>query len=297
MADCLTPELVQLLSNRSNTKAYAAILGVLERRRIRATFAFVGAFTLHPDELPTWRDRFPEERVGRRPWLEAFFTAERKGDFDGWLNPEPQRLVRTAGGHEIGSHGFSHLPLTESIASPAVFDRELGAVCALARARGEPVRTLVYPGNQLGHLGRLAAHGVLGFRDALDPAWRGEVRRVASILREFNLAESAQPHAKGGPVMAIPAGHILNFHRGPVRTLIPRAVTRRRWRGLLEQAAITGGVAHLWSHPHNFLTDPGLIDELDAILEHARRLVTEGRLVNPTLSDYSRSFVAAHEAG
>lgn len=98
-------------------------------------------------------------------------------------------------------------------------------------------------------------------------------------------------------MMAIPDGHILNFRRGSVRTQIPQAVTRRRWRGLLEQASITGGVAHLWSYPHNFLTYPGLIDKSDAILEHARRLVDQGRLVNPTWSDYSRNFGAAHEAG
>jgi glycosyltransferase involved in cell wall biosynthesis/peptidoglycan/xylan/chitin deacetylase (PgdA/CDA1 family) len=231
MADRINPELARLLSNRSNSGAYTAILRVLERHGMRATFAFVGAFTLHPDELAAWRHYLPEERVGGRPWLEAFFAAERRGDFDGWLNPEPLRLVRAAGGHEIGTHGFSHLPLAEAVASAAVFDREIGAVCALARARGEAVHTLVYPGNQLGHTARLTSHGVQGYRDALDSTWRGPSRRAANVLREFNLAEPAQPHATGGPVVAIPAGHILNFRHGLARRLVPRAVTRRRWRG------------------------------------------------------------------
>ena len=297
MADCLTPELVRLLSNRSNIAAYSSILGLPERHQLRATFAFVGAFTLHPDELPAWRHYLPEEFVGGRPWLAAFFADERCGDFDGWLNPDPVRLVRMAGTHEIGTHGFSHLPLAESVASAAVFDREIGAVCALARSRGESVHTLVYPGNRVGHVASLPAHGLQAYRDVLCPAWRGPARRAANLVREFNLAEPAQAHAEAGPVVAIPAGHILNFRRGPARSVVPRAVTRRRWLGMLQRAADTGGVAHLWSHPHNFLTDPGLIDVFAAILNHARSLVAEGRLVNPTLSDYSRCFVAAHEAG
>lgn len=288
IADRITPELAELLSNHSNTAAYSAILRVLESHRMRATFAFVGAFTLHPDELPTWRHLFPEESVDGRPWLSSFFADEQRDEFDGWLNPEPLRLVRMAGMHEIGSHGFSHLPLAEPIASAAVFDREIGAVCALAHSRGEKVHTLVYPGNRLGHVARLPLHGLAGYRDALVSSWRGSTRRAANILREFNFAEPAQPQSLRNQVVAIPAGHILNFQHGPARSLVPRAVTRRRWRDMLERAADLGGVVHLWSHPHNFLVDPGLIDVFAAILSYARQLVAEGRLVNPTLADYCR---------
>jgi hypothetical protein len=293
MADCLTPEADRLLSNTSNTAAYAAILRVLERRGMRATFAFVGAFTLHPDELSVWRHYLPEEHVRGRPWLEAFFIAERQRRFDGWLNPDPLKLVRAAGSHEIGIHGFSHLPLAESVAAASAFDRELGAACALARARGDTIQTLVYPRNQLGHVSRLLAHGLLGYRDSVYPAWRGSSRRAANILREFNLIEPSEPHSGICPVVAIPAGHILNFHHSFARRIVPRAATRCRWRNMLEHAAKNGGVAHLWSHPHNFLSDPGLIDEFDSIMEYASRLVEDGRLINSTLGEYSRSVIGS----
>jgi peptidoglycan/xylan/chitin deacetylase (PgdA/CDA1 family) len=288
LADRISPAWERRLSNPCNTKAYVAILNSLERRNICATFAFVGAFTLHPDELPRWRSCFPEEEVNGRPWLEAFFVDERRGSFDGWLNPEPLRLVRAAGLHEIASHGFSHLPLSESVSTERVFDRELNAASRLASTRGYVIRTLVYPGNQIGHIERLREHGVEGYRAILAPALRGTLRRAVNVLREFNLMEVAQPHAQGTPLVAIPSGHILNFRHGTGRSAVPKLFTQARWRRLLRHAAETGGVVHLWSHPHNFLSDPSLVETFECILLEARRLINEGRLVNRTLGDYGR---------
>jgi peptidoglycan/xylan/chitin deacetylase (PgdA/CDA1 family) len=290
-ANRLSPALNRLLSNTSNTSAYREILAVLDRYQIRATFGFVGAFTLHPDEMIAWRNYFPQEQINGRPWLDAYFSDEQRGHFDGWLNPEPFRLVQAALVHELGSHGFSHLPLSEAVSSADAFDRELRAACALSKARGYVVRTLIYPGNQVGHIERLLGHGILGFRDTLSPTLRGNLRRTVNILREFNMVEKSQSNKSSKPVVAIPSGHFLNFHQGPPRNLVPRSLTRRRWRTILDHASNTGGVAHLWSHPHNFLTDPGLYEELGAILANVRRMMDEGRLVNPTLAEYSSSVL------
>jgi len=286
MADHLTPELEARLTNRQNTAAYRRILATLDRHQLRGTFAFVGACTLHPDEYPQWQGVFPHVPVAGRDWLETFFRDAGRGAFDGWLNPEPLSLVRQAGGHEVATHGFSHLPLAESVIGAENFDRELAAATRLARARGDTIRTIVYPRNQVGHTARLGAHGLTGYRAALNPQWRGLTRRASNVLAEFNVLARSQSAGKPAVPIAVPSGHILNFHHNLARRIVPRAVTIARWRRMLEHAAQTGGVVHLWSHPHNFLTDPGLEEVFAGILGQAAVLLKEGRLRNLTMEEY-----------
>ena len=73
---------------------------------------------------------------------------------------------------------------------------------------------------------------------------------------------------------------------------MPRAVTVRRWKTLLDRAADTGGVAHLWFHPHNFITAPSTRRTLDDILAHAARLRDAGRLEIVTQEQYCEALLA-----
>jgi len=289
MADHLTPALEQLLTTRSIETNYQRILGALARTDTKATFAFVGAFTLSPDEYPAYADRLQDASVGGVSWLEPFRRDAAGGHFDGWFAPHAIPMVRQAGRHEIATHGFTHVPLAESVVDAGLFDHEMEQACLLAQRQGWVPLTIIYPRNQVGHAARLAKYGIVGYREFLWPRWGGAPRRVISLLAELGLAFGSQPVVAGKSPVRIPAGHILNFWHNRSRRLISRKRTVARWRSMLWHAAETGGVAHIWSHPHNFLSDPGLLPVFEEILSEANALVREGRLVNQTQIEYCRA--------
>jgi peptidoglycan/xylan/chitin deacetylase (PgdA/CDA1 family) len=274
------------LSSAELAGAYERLVALFDRRGVKATFAFVGAFVMSEDEvrsrLPLFRDVGPRAKA----WLEPFTADLAAGRTDGWLAPAALAAVRRSGAHEIGSHGFSHLPLVEGEIDLAEFRRELASVRSLeAFSKGE--LTLVYPRNQIGFENHLAAAGFAGYRQSIASCKGGRsssLRHLADELRPF---PPAQPHpAAGDGAVAIPAGRILNWRSGP-RSRIPTAWTIRSWRKTLEDAIRMNGVAHLWTHPHNFLTGRDMYELLDGVLAAAEPLIRSGALWNPTMKDYA----------
>ena len=60
-----------------------------------------------------------------RPWLEKFHSDAEKDNFEGWLIPELLDIVQSDIAHEIASHGFTHLPLSESLIDRNSFLNEM----------------------------------------------------------------------------------------------------------------------------------------------------------------------------
>jgi peptidoglycan/xylan/chitin deacetylase (PgdA/CDA1 family) len=292
MADHLTPDLEQLLTDAQIEAAYDRLLAILARHDVRATFAFVGIFTLSPDEYRDVSDWLWDARVGDKNWLDAFRRDAASGRFEGWLVPEALRKVQRDGRHEIGTHGFTHVPLDEETCTPELFFHELESARQLAQRQGWVPRTLVYPRNQIGHTSRLTEHHILGYREMLWPGLYGSRRKLRGLAREFGYDARSQPVAPATSPTAIPSGHILNFWHNRSRRLVPRGVTRRRWRRMMLDAAATGGCVHLWSHPHNFITDPDLIGIFNLILHDAAELIKQGRLRSCTQEELCCDVVA-----
>lgn len=268
--------------------AYEALHALFDRRGVRATFAFVGAFTMSEDEVRARLALFEDVGPRAKAWLAPFLRDLDAGRTDGWLAPAALAAATRSGAHEIGSHGFTHLPLVEGEIDAAEFDRELASVRTLdAFARQRDGLTLVYPRGQVGFEDRLSAAGFVGYR--LSPgALKGERsssrRHLADELNPFPRAEAHA--AAGGGCVGIPGGRFLNWRSGP-RARIPAAWTVRGWRRTFEDAVRTGGVAHLWTHPHNFLTGRGMFELLDAVLAAAEPLIRSGELWNPTMKEYA----------
>lgn len=287
MADHLTPALRRILTTAAIEETYRRLLGALERKNTKATFAFVGAFTLSPAECAEAWPAFRDVPVDGRPWLKTFREDATRGDFDGWLAPGALLAVKQDGRHELATHGFTHLPLAENIVDEALFDHEMAQAIALAARQGWRPRTIIYPRNQVGHSVRLARHGLSGYRELLWPGLSGLPRQLYSLAAELGWQAKAQPPApQSNGSVCIPAGHILNFWHNRTRRLIPRKRTVARWRMMLHDAAEKGGVVHLWSHPHNFLSDPDLLPVFEAILAEAASLVRSGRILNQTQEEY-----------
>lgn len=156
-----------LLTNHNLNRAYVKIIDLLNRYKINATFAFVGAFTMSIDEYYTHREWFENASSTIQNWLQYFKRETQSGNFDGWFNPEPIMMVSQEGSHEIGGHGFSHIPLGESFISKADFIAEMDLFKKVPYFKDRERMTFIYPRNDVGYIDELRQAGFIGYRDAL----------------------------------------------------------------------------------------------------------------------------------
>ncbi len=239
------------ITKGSLMKAYEILIRELGQFEMAATFAFVMAFTLKEIEVDEWLPRLTDVQVDGANWMMNFRLAERRRDFSGWFCSEAFELVRDCGRHEIGCHGFRHLPLAENITQKRDAAYELQSASTLAKVKGIELKTFVFPRNQVGYLEELVHQGYIGFRN-IHPAV-GRYGRLGNILREFHIREKAQnsePASYG--MVSIPGGYFLNWRHG-LRKRVPEAVTLLRWRSILENAVRFDQVALLFLHPHNLI--------------------------------------------
>ena len=293
MADHLTADHHRWLTSARLRDAYRRLLDLFGEHQIDATFAFVMAFLLTPEEQRERDALFQDQPIDGRNWLVNFREAQREGNLEGWTMPELLDMVGDHAGHEIGCHGFSHLPLDPDMVPADVAEREIAAAAAVADSKGVELATFVYPRNLVGYPEALGRHGYLGFRDRL-PSRPGAVGRVGNLLAEFNVAQPPQPHSPAGQAapLAIPAGFFLNWRVG-ARRLVPRSVSLLRWQRMLDKAARTDAVVHLWLHPHNIISAPDTFDLLRDILHAVRSLRERGMLEVRTQERYCAARTTA----
>ena len=272
------------LSSAELVATYERLLALLDRHQVKATFAFVGAFTMSAEEARDNLPLFTEVGPRARLWLAPFMEDLQSRRTDGWFAPAAVAAVKRSRQHELGSHGFSHLPLVEGELGLQDFDRELASVRKTAAFTDEKELTLVYPRNQIGYSRELARHGFVGYRDTLAVRKHQRSPRWRHLFDEVNPFPASQEH--GGEDARIPAGRMLNWRSG-ARGAIPIAWTARLWRKTIEDALRTGGTAHLWSHPHNFITGRDMFDLFDSVLKTAAPHIRSGELWNPTMRDYA----------
>lgn len=286
VADKINEHHVRAFTNKNLNGTYQRLVDLLDTYGLKATFAFVGAFVMSLEEYRQHSDWFRDVAVAGTNWLGRFKKDVDLGCCDGWLNPEALSIVRSAERHEIGSHGFTHLPLSESIITRQDFRREMEGVRNVAALKQIPFRTLVYPRNDTGYADELHSCGIVGYRERLlKPAAKFAAAR--NILREFNVLQSAHAARPADQVVRIPPGYFLNWRTGG-RKRIPVAVTVQRWTHLISDAAKTGRVVHLWSHPWNFLDGRRQFELFERILQVAARYVSRGKLDNLTQLDFCR---------
>ena len=266
--------------------AYRAILDVLDRYAIPATFAFVGVFAEPAERLRPLLPMLEEMDGDAGGYLAPALADMREGTQQGWHGDWAVEMVQSArSDHEIGLHGVTHVPWGD------VGARFVEAERALLGQLTNPTRdarTFIYPRNKVGHVDQLSAMGIEGYRAA-----KHHSSRVASLLSEFALHEKPdQPCDRHGDQCVIPAGRFLNFKAG-LRRFVPTAVTVRRGANMLDRAARNGGIVHYWLHPENLAAAPDTIDALEGIVRHAAKLRDNGKCEIMTQLDYVGQQIAA----
>ena len=289
MADHLQPYHHELLTDEAIAAAYQQLVAILGRYEIPATFAFVMAFVLTAEERRRFRDELLDEKADA--WLRPYRDAAASGDLAGWHQPAALEIVRAAGMHEIACHSFCHRPLGDDSISAEGAERELGSALAAARLKRLDLETFVFPRNQVGHLDALRSHGFIGYRQRLQRP-SGPLGRALSLAEELNVWAAPQRAAAAvDGLVPIPSGRFLNWRFG-LRAKVPPQATVARWRHQLRSAAQTGGVVHLWLHPHNLITGPGTAALLEQVLAEAAAMRDRGEIRVLTQRDYCREQLA-----
>ncbi len=116
-------------------RAYESLVTLLSAYEIPATFSFVMALTLKEDELDEWMPRLSDVQVDGRSWMRNFRRAAARGSLDGWFCPEALDLVRDSGMHEIGCHGFRHVPIGNADVTRGEAYYELRNAMELAKSK------------------------------------------------------------------------------------------------------------------------------------------------------------------
>ena len=275
-----------VICDASLAQAYGLISRVLDTNELKATCAFVSAFAAGPDALRANLEVF-HELVSQRPeWFSQVVPAIESSRVDGWFGDVYYEVLRAAG-HEMAWHGATHLSLADQTSADAV-ELELQLANRLFVAIGHTPKTIVFPRNQVGHLDRLRRAGFETYRASPSDGFAG---RFLSLANEWNLWDSrisVKPWTQQGWRVS-PAGHFLNWPSG-ARAMVPVGVTVSRWKSLLRSAVEMGGYVHMWFHPHNLITAPGMQGAFEQILGEVGNLVRAGDLACLTMAEANGYF-------
>jgi peptidoglycan/xylan/chitin deacetylase (PgdA/CDA1 family) len=279
LVDCLAPRHGRIFTTANLEQTYRRVTSLLTTYDIDATFAFTTAYCLTAQRFEMLRADLPYTSPGAQEWIRRASAAAARDGGQGWFVPACLDMVRERGRHEIGSHGFSHLPWRSSHATRADLDAELRLCRSIPEFSAQTVKTFVYPRNEIAHQELLAAREFDQYR-----AERVATSRAANLASELNLQpRSERLAAVHGTPRAVPAGYFLNWRKG-LRGCIPAALTVHRWKNLLRGATADGGIVHAWTHPENFLDGQAMFPMLEEILRFVADEREAGRLTVATSS-------------
>jgi len=269
----------------------------LERLAREYDFAFTWAVVsaLHDLTIEQLQSAQPHDSVAvLRPGLGPFRQAlPSVGTIlrapDAWLAPHVVDAIRSSPvRHDVGSHSYFHAAPTTA----AGLARDLAASRkSLGQARLE---SLVYPRDQVLFPEVVAGAGLTSYRSA-GASWylrkTGKPHgfgKVAHTLDQVLGRPAGLASVQGGRPAVIGSSAILTLRTG-ARRRIPYRLVRRRFVQPLYDAAATGGLYHLWTHPWNLaLPASDALLLLEDVCAAAKSLVDAGKLRVQTMAELAR---------
>ena len=283
VADCLTRKEHAWLSDTKLQRAYRQIVDLLDEYDVPATFAFVGLFAEPEDSFRRLTPAIRDLADQAPDYLEPALADSSEGSRQGWHGAWAIDTVGNAKArHEIALHGVTHVPWTTQ--DRDFFSEELALFGELTSPARE-AKTFVFPRNDVAHLDLLSRAGLEGYRMA-----QPRRSRPVRLLSEFNLWASPERISRDrhSQIVPIPAGFFINWRHGP-RRLVPRGVSRERFRRLLDRAG-SEHVVHAWMHPENVSSAPDTLNLLRDLVEIVARNRDSGDCEPMTQIDYVRSL-------
>ncbi len=293
-------------------KAIPAMLALFQERGIACTWATVGLLMCDSrDEiLATLPTRKPDYRDRALSPYDGVSAIGRSEDDDPYhYGASLVDRIRQTPLQEIGTHTFSHFYCLEEGGDVDAFRADLAAVRTVAKRRGLALTSMVFPRNQYteDHLNACREQGITAFRGNED-VWFHAARAgngQTALMRGFRLADTYLPIA--GALAPKPAHSAGLVNIASSRFLRPFAMPRlepvrlRRITAAMTEAAQTGGVFHLWWHPHNFgLNSEDNLAFLSRILDHFGELSRRHRMRSMNMGQIAAETIdgsggAAHQ--
>ena len=271
--------------------AYRIILQLHKKYNIQSTFAFVAALCMTEHELRDWLSTTQSLEHDGRNWLASAIQQLNAGCTDGWCDETLLEMVVDADQHEICSHGGTHLPYSEKSTTATAVEVDLSLTQYVFDHHRLPINNIIFPRNIVGHRKLLSDAGYRGYRN-VDP-WetiagvRGKLLRLAAEF--LPLDRSSLPAnaliKDSEDLFLIPPAKFLNASIGP-RRFVPKDITHRRIDALLEFAVRNNRVAHIYSHPHNFISDQSLPEKLEYLLKRADEYRNQGKMRILTMNQW-----------
>jgi hypothetical protein len=272
---------------------------------VRATWATVGMLFCESREellarLPERRPSYREPHLSPYEHVASIGADERSDPLH--FAPSLIREIAAAGSQEIATHTFSHYYCLEPEQTREEFDADLEAAVSVARDAGVALRSIVFPRNQVNpdYLPVCATHGLIAYRGN-QAGWMhapasagGETyaHRAARLADAYVRVARRSGDARGSSELVdVPASRFFRPRSRSLRVLEGRKVSRIV--GELEHAARTGGIYHLWWHPHNFGVDQDAhFAQLDAVLDRFARLREDGAMRSLTMAELAAEQAA-----
>lgn len=262
--------------------AYTNMIEAFATRQIPATLAFVSLFASdHAFALDGLRSIAHLE--SHRLWVRPALAALETGDTQGWLLPLDLQEISRLGLFEIGSHGYTHIPLGNNLDTQSALEAELSGISTWETYNNLQCQTYVFPRNQVTDFPDGTKEKWIGYRGANMPS-----TLPGRALNEVNIWNKSQNFPAAQAPICIPGGHLMNWRSG-FRRLIPERLSVLRWRSILRDARTQPNrVAHLWFHPHNLITGANQLHLLQSLLDEVAALRHSGELEVVTQFDFSR---------
>jgi hypothetical protein len=281
------------------------LLGLFEKRKIRATWATVGMlFCKSKDEL------FSFVPVSQRPAyndaaLSNYTIAQTAGENEvkdpfHYANSLITQIINTPG-QEMATHTYSHYYCLEPGQTGEQFYYDLLAAKHVTQREGVQPVSIVFPRNQYSELYiekcRLA--GLEAYRGTF-PFWmyKTEAKSTERIWkRAFRFIDTYLPVSGQRTVSAefsngmlnIPGSCFLRPYDKKTTWLEPLRLSRIKRE--MSAAAKRGKIYHLWWHPHNFGKNMDKnFSFLEKIISHYELLSKEYDMENLSMKDILANF-------
>lgn len=275
-------------NSEGELRAVPAMLALFRQYDVHVTWATVGMLLCK--DYKQWCDLRPScVAAYERESLSTYSFAAVARDFPGLCFARPLvEQILAVSGQELGSHSYSHFYGGEHGATMESFVADMECNRAICGELGVTPTSFVFPRNQVReeYLGVLSAAGFTAYRGNQEhwlyrhgtsaPRGSGSLGRLARFADDYlgltgNHISRLQTDQRNGGVVNVPASRFLRRSWGnPVFDYFHLGLVKR---GMLE-AAKTGGIFHLWWHPHNF----GLQTEIN--LRNLERILSYYRWLN-----------------
>ncbi|MBM3820953.1 MAG: polysaccharide deacetylase [Acidimicrobiia bacterium] len=284
------------------------LLALFEQYEVHCTWATVGF--LFFDSVDDLKRSLPARRPayvnGALDPYRALDTIGPTADGDPLhFAPRLIRAIQATPHQEVGTHTFSHYYCLEPGQTLDTFRDDLQAAIDVARRTGIELTSLVFPRNQFNdrYLDVLAELGLTAYRGNAR-SWlyaartQGEetlLRRGCRLLDNYVRVSGFQVHRpadlNGGGLVDIPASRFLRPYQPTLAAFEPLRL--RRIRDELTHAARTGGLYHLWWHPHNFgsHTEENFAF-LRRVLDHYTALRARDGMISLNMGELARDVTA-----